>query len=566
MSQERVTIISGPLAGRGFPLLESLTIGRTANNTIALDDAQVSRKHAVIERTPAGAILKDLGSGNGTYVNNRKIIEFSLSDGDVFSVGPVEIRYEQVQAPSAKAASRATEIVTKPSGDPAEDSVTAAPPESVFQTLFATPKDTVDAEQYLILQKRLSAIYAANQMISSERDLDKLFARVIDQILSVVPASNGAILLADEGTDTLSTAYERRGAGTAEIQMSATIVNRAFGNGEAVLVYDAAADERFDSAESIVSGGISSAMCVPLEQQDERLGVIYVDTRGTTNAFTQKDMELLVALAGPSAIAIKNVQYVDQLESDFQTTLTLLADAIELRDHYTVGHTWRVTKFSGAIAEELGWDEERKRIVEMGGVLHDLGKLGVEDAILRKPGRLTDEEMAKMRVHPERGADLMRDCGKLKPLIACCLNHHERYDGKGYPAGLAGDDIPIEGRILAVADTFDAMTSNRPYRKGLDPEIAIEELEKNRGTQFDPECADAFVRAYRSGKIDHILQAYHEQDEKSIVCPFCSTYIKMPEDTEPGDVFECRVCHRNVRLGHEDDAYFGELVYETDLT
>lgn len=566
MSEERVTIMSGPLAGRGFPLLESLTIGRTADNTIALDDAQVSRKHAVIERTSAGVILKDLGSGNGTYVDDRKIIEFSLSNGDVFRVGPIEIRYEKIPTPSAEATSKRTEIVRKSSDDPAEDAITAAPPESVFQTLFATPKDTVDAEQYLILQKRLSAIYAANQTISSEQDLEKLFARVIDQIFSLVPASSGVILLADEETGELSTAYERRGAGTSEIQMSATIVNRAFKNGEAVLVYDAAADVRFDGAESIVSGGISSAMCVPLEHQDERLGVIYVDTRGTTNAFTQKDMELVVALAGPSAIAIKNAQYLDQLESDFQTTLTLLADAIELRDHYTVGHTWRVTNFSGAIAEELGWDEERKRIVEMGGVLHDLGKLAIEDAILRKPGRLTDEEMAKMRVHPERGADLMRDCGKLKPLIACCLNHHERYDGKGYPTGLAGDDIPMEGRILAVADTFDAMTSNRPYRKGLDPEIAIEELEKNKGTQFDPECVDAFVRAYRSGKIDHILQVYHDQDEKSIVCPFCSTYVRMPEDVQPSDILECHVCHRSIRLGVENEAYFAELVPETELT
>ncbi|NJL73482.1 MAG: HD domain-containing protein [Candidatus Competibacteraceae bacterium] len=253
-----------------------------------------------------------------------------------------------------------------------------------------------------------------------------------------------------------------------------------------MLTYDAADDDRFESGASIISQNISSAMCVPLNYQAERLGVIYVDTRGTTNAFVNTDLELLVALAAPSAIAIKNAQYVNMLERSYQDTLTALANAVELRDHYTVGHTWRVTNFALEMARELGWNEDKLREVQMGGVLHDVGKIAIPDAILGKTSKLTDEEYAVIKIHPEKGAQLLQDIERLHPLIPYCLYHHERYDGRGYPYGLGGDDIPLEGRLLAVADTFDALTSSRPYRKGLDPDVAIAEVERCKGSQFDP--------------------------------------------------------------------------------
>ncbi len=207
----------------------------------------------------------------------------------------------------------------------------------------------------------------------------------------------------------------------------------------------------------------------------------------------------------------------------------------------------------------MGWSEDELKRCEMGGVLHDVGKIAIDDAILRKPGKLTEEEFQKMQVHPERGAQLMRDCEYLIPLIPYALYHHERYDGTGYPAGLKGEEIPLEGRVLAVADTFDAMTSNRPYRKGLDPEIALAELEKGKGTQFDPDCVDVLVKCYREGKIDSILQEYGK-DEQSIACPFCSTRVSIPEPAEAGVRFSCGVCHRTLRLQRSNDVWYGELL------
>ena len=564
MGKECVKVLTGPLQGQEFLISPTLSIGRNPGNGIVLDDAQVSRKHAVIESTESGTNLKDLGSGNGTFVDNRRILEYRLTDGQEFRVGSVELKYEGEPGSAADSTPLGSGSRVK-FDDTATGTVQASSTENVFQTMFSPAPQAANTDELRATQKRLAAIYEANQVISSENDLGKLFAHVLDQIFKLVPANNGVLMMANEETGALEARFEKTGVGDAEIRVSSTIVQQAFDNEEALLIQDAASDDRFDASASIMTANISSAMAVPLVQQGEKLGVLYVDTRGSTGAFDHSDLELIVGLSGPAAIAIKNAQYVDQLETDFQTTLRLLANAIELRDHYTVGHTWRVTNFSVALADELGYDEEKLKEVEMGGVLHDIGKIGVPDAILCKPGKLTDDEYEVMKIHPTKGADLMEDCKRLEPLIPYCKYHHERYDGRGYPEKLAGEDIPIQGRIVAVADTFDAMTSNRPYRKGLDPEIAIAEIEKNKGSQFDPECADAFIRAYRGGKISHILQAYHE-NAKSIACPFCSTFIPIEEGAELGDAFECNVCHRHSRLDKHNENYIGVLLTEAGMT
>jgi len=557
MAQEQLVALTGPEAGKAFPINGALTIGRNPDSSVQLEDLQVSRRHAKIEQTDRGTILRDLGSGNGTYVGNRRILEYRLSHGDVIRIGEQEFRYEGA--------------VTRDAAEPKVDSgvrfetggnkqVSASSADHLFETFFQAPREAPSQEQLREAQQRLQAVYAANQVITSERDLHRVFAVIMDQIFGLVPAHNGVILLRDKDSGELVTEYVKTGRAAAEVVISSSIVQRAAERGEAVITRDAADDSRFEAGMSIIAQNISSAMCAPLRHQDETLGVIYVDTRGTTNAFVQSDLQLLVALAGPAASAIKNAQYVHMLEKAYADTLVVLADTIEMRDKYTVGHTWRVTNFAMAIAREIGWSEEKIRECEMGGVLHDIGKIAIEDAILGKPGRLTEEEFAKIKVHPERGARLLQDVERLHPLIPYCLYHHERYDGHGYPYGLSGEEIPIEGRVVAVADTFDALTSNRPYRKGLDPDFALGEIEKGRSTQFDPEVVDAFVRAYRAGGINRVLQDFLKKDEKSIVCPFCSTYIQVPDGTQAGDKFDCGVCHRRIGLREQNGAYFGELM------
>ena len=548
MANERLIVMSGPRQGESFEIMGSLSIGRNQDSGILLEDPQVSRRHAVVEQTPDGTCLCDLKSGNGTFIGERRIIECRLTHGDIIRIGGAELRFE-----SRETASQAR---PKPGLDPRVESIDAA---SIYETFLRAPSIAATIEQQRDAQNRLSAIYRANEIISSERDLRKLFERVMDQIFTLIPAHNGVILLKDEKTGELVTEYVK--SGSQDTVISSTIVNRAFQFGEALLTHDAADDARFEAGASIISQNISSAMCTPLIHQSERLGVIYVDTRGTTNAFERSDLEMLGAFSGPAAIAIKNAQYVHRLERAYHDTLIAIADLVSMRDHYTVGHTWRVTNFALEIARVLGWTEEQLEACEMGGQLHDVGKIAVDDAVLRKPGQLTEEEFAKMRVHPERGAWLLQDVERLRPLVPYCLYHHERYDGKGYPFGLAAEAIPIEGRLIAVADTFDAMTSNRPYRQGMPPHIAIAEIVKQRGTQFDPAIVDALVACYRDGKITLIIQE-SLKGSKSIVCPFCSTFISIPEGANEGDCFRCAVCHRTVQLKEQNNAYYGELVSE----
>ncbi|WP_035767979.1 HD-GYP domain-containing protein [Butyrivibrio sp. NC2002] len=171
-----------------------------------------------------------------------------------------------------------------------------------------------------------------------------------------------------------------------------------------------------------------------------------------------------------------------------------LADAIDAKDAYTKGHSGRVADYSREIARRAGFSEERQEEIYMMGLLHDVGKIGVPDAVINKSGRLTDEEFEKVKTHPERGAKILKNIEEMPKLFIGARWHHERFDGSGYPDGLTGAEIPEEARIIAVADAYDAMTSNRSYRGVIPQDVVKEELEKGCGTQFDPQFAKIMLR------------------------------------------------------------------------
>lgn len=182
------------------------------------------------------------------------------------------------------------------------------------------------------------------------------------------------------------------------------------------------------------------------------------------------------------------------LRDSYRTTLHALAAALETRDAETHGHSERVVAYSLRLGRELGVVDERARDLEFGSLLHDIGKIGVPDAILRKPGKLTEEEWVKMREHPRLGEQILREVKVLKPAVRVVAQHHEMWDGSGYPAGLAGEAIDFNARIFSVADAFDAMTSDRVYRAGRPYEAAVTELDDYAGRQFDPQVIEAFHR------------------------------------------------------------------------
>ena len=176
--------------------------------------------------------------------------------------------------------------------------------------------------------------------------------------------------------------------------------------------------------------------------------------------------------------------------------LSMLSRAIEARDAYTRGHSARVTALALAVARRLGWSDERLESLRVGGPLHDIGKLGVSRDVLGKRGRLDAEELAQIREHPKIGARILLRAAAFREALPYVLYHHERWDGNGYPTGKAGEEIPVEARVLAIADAFDAMTSDRPYRRALTRAEALAEVERCAGTQFDPQIAHVFLEVF----------------------------------------------------------------------
>ena len=183
-----------------------------------------------------------------------------------------------------------------------------------------------------------------------------------------------------------------------------------------------------------------------------------------------------------------------EYEELFIQVVESLATAIDAKDTYTNGHSVRVAEYSKEIAKRYGYNEEKQDAVFMMGLLHDVGKIGIPDSVINKPARLTDEEFALIKTHPSVGARILSNIKKMPRLADGARWHHERYDGKGYPDGLAGEDIPEESRMIAVADAYDAMTSNRSYRRSLSQEVVRGEIEKGKGTQFDPQFADIMIQ------------------------------------------------------------------------
>jgi putative nucleotidyltransferase with HDIG domain len=208
---------------------------------------------------------------------------------------------------------------------------------------------------------------------------------------------------------------------------------------------------------------------------------------------------MLLAFSNQVAIAVENANLYEQLRETFFGTALSLADSLEKRDPYTGGHTKRVSNYSIAIGKVLGLDAGEMEIVTLAAILHDIGKIGVRDSVLLKEGKLDESEYASMVSHARYGAEILSHVRGLQPVMAGVLAHHEMYDGSGYPDRLQGDEIPLAARIIAVADTFDAMTTDRPYRKALTFEEALAELSRCSGRQFDPKVIEAFLCAYREG-------------------------------------------------------------------
>lgn len=279
------------------------------------------------------------------------------------------------------------------------------------------------------------------------------------------------------------------------------IVGSVVARGRAERIDDAAADPRWHG-EASDRFSTRSMLVVPQVSRGRPIGALQLLNSTDGAAFDDDDLRRMELFAGPLAHALANARLYRSLERTFVESVTALAEAVERRDPYTGGHLRRVVAYSLLLGRELGLEPAALEEIRLGATLHDIGKIAVPDAILGKPAALTPEEVEVMRRHPVDGAEIVGRIASLAPVLPIVRSHHERIDGRGYPDGLAGDEIPLAVRIVAVADTYDAVTTSRPYRPGLSPERAAAEIAGDAGSRLCPRVAAAFAALHGSGRFD----------------------------------------------------------------
>ena len=352
--------------------------------------------------------------------------------------------------------------------------------------------------------RALTDLYTiGHSILSASLKLDEVLSVVVDKVSDALKCDICALLLFDKDAQGLrvkaSRGLNRDCADNTFIKTGEEISGWVYAGRQALLAQDLEKDRRFISRphEKYYSASLIS---VPLVVKNSCIGVLNVNSHAGGGSFDKDDLWLLEGLASQAAIAIENARLYVSLQDTYMRTILSLTTALDAKDHYTKTHSENVTRYATAIAVELGLTDSEIEKIKWACQLHDLGKIGIHDYILTKPGELSPEEWDEMRQHSLKSAEILRPLEFLEESVVMIEQHHERFDGKGYPFGLKNEDILVGARIIAVVDAYDAMTTDRPYRKALSREAAAEELKVNKGKQFDPQVVDAFIRVLSKEK------------------------------------------------------------------
>jgi putative nucleotidyltransferase with HDIG domain len=500
--------LNGAVKGRAWEATELLRVGRLDPLEIVLDDSSVSRYHAELRVTERGWRVRDLGSTNGTRLNGVRLGngQWPLRPRDLLQFGEVAIVVETIE----EQAEPLTETPPPDDGMRVEGTARATVDESLHGLAFDTNGSPRMADQLMAL------VRAGHHLGHIEKEEDLLHS-ILNDAVSVLQAQRGAIVLAEgpdnklklkaiaSGKNEPRAVAAGRGESGGRFQFSQSLANRCVSRGESILCHSVEEDPELAIAKSIAEGTMASVLCVLLRTPRKRLGVLHLDRSPWQKQFTMDDLHLADALAAQVSSGIECAQLLRKQRDLFLDTITVLAQAVELKDEYTGGHTYRVTTYSTLLAEKLEMSPADMDLIRIGTPLHDIGKIGIDDAILRKPDKLTPEEFEAMKLHTVKGAEIVATVPDLRPIIPIVRSHHERWDGRGYPYGLAGEALPLIGRIMIVADATSAMHMDRPYRRGLSPMQIISELRRGGGSQFDPALVEPFIKVFM--QFHHLTEA-----------------------------------------------------------
>ena len=463
-----------------------LTIGRGHENDLVLASGKtVSRHHAVLSKSTGdeGVIwkLKDKASRHGTFLNGIKIKHdhgVRLRIGDLITIESFTF-----------------EVVDTEDEHRYQESFDDA------NTIGGTSILQLDRSSGArgLAQERLTALLKCSREIHSAKTEEKVAGTLavaasegtaFGNVAIVQPRSGGRVkILASQGMIALE--------GTPNLSRS--LLNAAL-EGESVRYQKAEVVD--DQAQSIMQYSIEEAVCIPVKLGSAVVGCIYLDNRNgqVRGQSVEDDCDFCEALAEIASLAIANLKRLDierrhaeERHGFLLGTVAALVSAIDAKDTYTCGHSERVAWLAKEIARKLELDEVTIEQIHICGLVHDIGKIGIPEAILRKPGKLTDEEFDQIRAHPVIGETILQDVPQLMPVLPGVRSHHERWDGRGYPDGTSETETPLFGRILGIADAFDAMCSSRAYRKKLNRSEVLDEITACSGSQFDPELVKLFL-------------------------------------------------------------------------
>ncbi|MGH7545198.1 MAG: HD domain-containing phosphohydrolase [Gemmatimonadota bacterium] len=501
---------SGEGAGRLFsvPPDRPLVIGRGSGSDVQLSDPAISRRHALLEVRDDRVWVVDLDSSNGVLINGKRVSRGIVEPGDELRLGnavllcsapPPALPSVQGEVPEGSRnglRGDATREADGPVTGPMWMTHHARPPES--------PEELERA------QLGLSAIYQLSDLLSEELEVANLLDPVVNSVFQVTGADRVAILLKAGGADgdapfEVVAARGRRGETVSEDEwVSRTIVREVLRRGIPTFSRDASTDERFRGGASIEIQGIRSVVCAPVKTSRRILGAVYADTLGRSDAFGERDLELLAAVGNQAGIALHRARLLEEVERLFFDMVRTVIATVDAKDGYTHRHSERVSAFGVRLARRMGLSTREQEAVQLCGLLHDVGKIGVPDAILNKPGLLGDFERREMERHPLHGVRILSNIRS--PQIGLILpgvkHHHERWNGSGYPDGLAGEEIPFLARLVGVADAMDALTSRRSYREGLSMDAMLTLVRSETSTKWDPGIVEsAFVLHAEGGLV-----------------------------------------------------------------
>ncbi len=359
-------------------------------------------------------------------------------------------------------------------------------------------QDTRELEKRI--QEMMSLLEAFKQL-NSNIEIEDVFQDILQQMVNVLNAEAGTLWVLDPARDVIK-AVAAHGESASKIlhfEMAAGegIVGQVITSGVEQLIGEASENPYWAKWVDSSSGFVTKSMItVPLAAKGNVLGALQLLNKNGDGLFSEQDMRIALALASQSALALHNSQMFDEVSRMLISMIRTLAKILDARDPYTAGHSERVAQYARAIAQRIGMEAAECEELYKAALLHDIGKIGIVDDVLRKPTRLTQEEYTDIKLHTVIGADILSNMEPkpaMRKAVATARSHHERLDGSGYPDALKGEDIPLFARIVGVADAFDAMTTTRSYSVGMPLKEAAEELVRCKDRLFDARLVDAFI-------------------------------------------------------------------------